>query len=786
MRMIKVILSLLLFFAISIASIDYLNAKSKSSKDIAEEYKSTLMHHTNDTSFSYSRPKTTNYASLESKYDSRDYGYVTSVKDQGLYNTCWAFSACSVAETSLIKKGLASKDDIDLSESHLAYYFYNTYEDPYHNTHGDKTIPLYEYYMNGANNILTVYVLNNFGLANESDYPYETIESICNSASQKAQYDTNYILKNAYMIDPTDTYSIKQMIKENGSVILGYSSYSKCYYDKYDENNNRVNCSFYNPTDYNDGGHAVTIVGWDDNYSRENFCDSIKDIDERNLPTHDGAWLIKNSWGKAFGVDGYFWMSYEEPSINEITVYDFAAKDSEDIYQYDGSASLVSIDLEDEIVAANVFQVQSNDKLKSQKLDSVSFSVASSSLDYTIDIYSNLIDENDPTSGVLLTTQKGSTTYAGVYTIPLDDDVYLGNSANYSIVITLSSASEEILLSVDYTYDVDWISFVNNVDNEYSYVYLDDEWSKLDDIGCTARIKGYASLDTSSKKNIATLTFEDIEKQNYTGEEICPNVVVYDNSKPLIENIDYKLSYVDNIDAGTSYIFIVGIGDYSGVQRLEFEIVKESYEPTIEGYVGTYDGLSHSITIENVKPDSKVLYRTSTNDEWNKEVPSRVDVGTTTVYYQITNSYYQTIEGSVNIVINPCDIASLIYTKIENQQYTGKDIKPNIVVTNGTNVLVEGKDYMITYKNNLNAGVATIEIKGIGNYTGTHILTFNILSSNINISIEDPLKPDDANRLPNINQVDSGDSTQIGIWITLLGCSSVCILLYVMKTRKNK
>ncbi len=50
------------------------------------------------------------------------------------------------------------------------------------------------------------------------------------------------------------------------------------------------------------GGHAVSIVGWDDNYSKNNFL--VK-------PEHDGAFIVLNSWGNSWGDDGYFYISYD-------------------------------------------------------------------------------------------------------------------------------------------------------------------------------------------------------------------------------------------------------------------------------------------------------------------------------------------------------------------------------------------------------------------------------------------------------------------------------------------
>ena len=73
--------------------------------------------------------------------------------------------------------------------------------------------------------------------------------------------------------------------------------------------------------------HAVTVVGWDDDYPKENFI-------EGRQPPHDGAWIVKNSWGAVdeefpnkdeWGIDGtgYFYLSYYDQSLTSIETFNF-------------------------------------------------------------------------------------------------------------------------------------------------------------------------------------------------------------------------------------------------------------------------------------------------------------------------------------------------------------------------------------------------------------------------------------------------------------------------------
>lgn len=90
---------------------------------------------------------------LPSEFDSRDSGILSSVKNQNPWGTCWAFSAIGILESSLIQQGIASRNSIDLSERHLAYFTYHTGYDRLGNASGDTvTTSSDSYYLeNGGN-----------------------------------------------------------------------------------------------------------------------------------------------------------------------------------------------------------------------------------------------------------------------------------------------------------------------------------------------------------------------------------------------------------------------------------------------------------------------------------------------------------------------------------------------------------------------------------------------------------------------------------------------------------
>lgn len=72
-------------------------------------------------------------------------------------------------------------------------------------------------------------------------------------------------------------------------------------------------------------------------------------------------------------------------------------------------------------------------------------------------------------------------------------------------------------------------------------------------------------------------------------------------------------------------------------------------------------------------------------------------------------------------------VSKLSFSKIEDQAYTGKAVKPDITVKSGNKILTAGTDYTLSYKNNTKLGTATVTVTGKGNYTGTKKLTFKIV-----------------------------------------------------------
>ena len=356
-------------------------------------------------------------------------------RNQNPYGTCWAFSSLGLAEFDLINDGAADKN-IDLSELALAYYTYNSVTDPLGGTVGDTAKYYnensdYSYLNRGGNYQYSSRRLAQWIGATENTVPYskanDTIKQGLSGEFAYSYKDAH--LHNVYQINiKENTSGVKEAIMEHGAVGVMYyhSDYNMSWSRKSD-------CYTYFDTARAGGGHAVMIVGWNDNFSKDNF--------EGLKPSNDGAWLIRNSWGS---YCDYFWMSYDTFSLeNTAWVFDFVANDGFDNnYQLDGG--IETYRSSNVLSGANVFTTQKKSGIDYEVLKAVSVSMSQAAdVKYTVDIYTNLTNLNNPLSGTkqVTATTTGYTQYAGIYTIELSNSIKLAPGTTYSVVVTTDKAA---------------------------------------------------------------------------------------------------------------------------------------------------------------------------------------------------------------------------------------------------------------------------------------------------------------------------------------------------------
>ncbi len=509
-------------------------------------------------------------ANLPSSYNLNDYSLSTSIKDQGVTGACWAFGAIKAMESNAIKDGLVTIDNADFSENHLAWYTYHGTTNTSNTVYGDRitysgggnAFSVYHPFGNqiseehdtfaydlGGNALNAIATLAQWsGASYETTAPFTadtysqeyTMADSMTAAGETLRYNAAIHLQNADCLDNATNAEIKQAIMEYGALDIAM------YYDPSGFDNFNANGTSYYQKKYSgqmakrQANHCVTIVGWDDNYSRSNFA---------YKPSSNGAWLIANSYSEQYNDNGYFWLSYEEPSICEIYTMDAEPADNYDNnYQYDGLGPNDSLYIKNsKIYGANVFTA---DASSAQSLKAVSFYTITDDQPYTIKIYKN-VTGNSPTSGTIVSqcTTSGTAKYNGYHTIKLNNSCTLSAGEKFSVVITYkykASTKNQAYLPVEgETFSYGGIKYNYSAKSGQSYYYLNNEW--------------YDAY-TSGYNNICIKAFTDNIEQGSEPDD----TTIYDNNTPaktklpavtLGENEKYTISHSFVSDtAGTVFI----------------------------------------------------------------------------------------------------------------------------------------------------------------------------------------------------------------------------------------
>ncbi len=427
-------------------------------------------------------------ASYPAKYDPRG-SLAIPVRNQKPSNMCWAYTLASNLEISFLRAGAGL---FDLSEEHLAYFFANRQNDPLGNTPNDRNNVLHSYRDGGNQTLAAIFLSSWSGMALEAQVPYETNEDHTLDSdsvpSLGMAYTTSAYLENA-AFSSYSVQKIKNLISEYGSVSMSFGMYD----------------SYYNPRTYaysypGSAGvnHAITLVGWDDNFAKENFNSNCN-------VTSNGAWIVRNSWGNAWGDDGYFYLSYENKcNYNIVAAEAVTSPKYKNNYFYDGSCALSKMKLYPSgsggiSSIANVFQAKAGNG-KGEALGEVVLSTYTDGGSYSIQVYTNLKDSGDPVSGTpaYSTPVTFYQEHAGISTVTVPE-VTLMNKTLYSVVVTnIGSGAVEYLCETNNAYS--WVEFDADLKADQSFCYHDkngwSDFAKTSPSAC-ARIKAHTrTLDS--------------------------------------------------------------------------------------------------------------------------------------------------------------------------------------------------------------------------------------------------------------------------------------------------
>ena len=452
--------------------------------------------------------------------------YVPPVRSQKPLGDYWAFAATAAAETSLLGSVLENDPEaykpLNLSEKHLAYFASVAIDDPDHPQNGEGRVvtqvnDAHDIYDVGTSHLAgSVYSMGVGPVLERDDpnYEHRGKEGVIDQKKDAAGdlYDYSYSINDDWTLDESSrfcqdyaltgmyelpspnsspsgdmvdseylynaegTAAIKDQLLKKHAVAIGFHSDSPEVWEDGGE------CEYLNTVTWahytwqrgvnTPPNHAVTIIGWDDNYPAANFL-------EGHQPPENGAWLVRNSWGSGAnefpdratgmwglptdpddpskGGSGYFWLSYYDQSISLPTVYyfDYSVFGADDDTGFDPKTvirnqhdfmpnTVVSRMLTgNEGKMANVFMADT-----AQTLTSVSFMTSAPDTAVTYKIYLLEPGYSSPEDGEPAAEGEAVCQYSGFHMESLAKQIPVEEGQKFSVVMTYRMADGT------YAYDV--------------------------------------------------------------------------------------------------------------------------------------------------------------------------------------------------------------------------------------------------------------------------------------------------------------------------------------------
>ena len=391
---------------------------------------------------------------LPESYDSRLFGRAPQVRDQGSFGTCWAFASLAALESSLLPQ-----EEAEFSVDHMSLQnSFNLSQD-----------------QGGEYSMSMAYLLAWQGPVLESEDPYgDGLSPEGLSACKHVQ--------EIQILPSKDYEAIKRAVYEKGGVQSSlYTDLTQLGQESRFYNADTNAYCYSGPEKAN---HDSVIVGWDDHFPKENF---------REMPEGDGAFLCMNSWGREFGDQGYFYVSYYDSNIGVSNIsytgiWPFDHYDQ--IYQTDLCGWMGQIGYGQETVwFANVYQAQSE-----EKLEAAGFYATMENTSYEIYVADRLEGEGSRGLSEASLAASGQLRYSGFYTIPLEEEIRLEAGERFAVIVRITTPGAVHPAAIEY----DGGSGVAHVDLSDGEGYLSSDgqsWERVEEtMNCNLCLKAYTSL----------------------------------------------------------------------------------------------------------------------------------------------------------------------------------------------------------------------------------------------------------------------------------------------------
>ena len=236
---------------------------------------------------------------------------------------------------------------------------------------------------------------------------------------------------------------------------------------------------------------------------------------------------------------------------------------------------------------------------------------------------------------------------------------------------------------------------------------------------------------TITPKNI---TDEDVVMMGFLdslpyAEKLTQNITLIWGTTTLQNGTDYEVECNPTDTAGIYKMTVAGKGNYAGVIERSFKVEQTNLADAEIADVSS----SYTYTGDAIEPKPVVRLggvELKEGVDYTLTYLDNVNVGVATIKISSTGTNYVG-EKEVTFTILRRSINHAAFGEIETQIYTGKDIKPEVTVTDNGKTLVENTDYTLMYKNNLRTGTASVVVAGKGNYTSTKTIPFAIRPCNV-------------------------------------------------------
>ncbi len=523
---------------------------------------------------------------LPSAYSSAEQGYITPVKDQGESNMCCSYASMAACESSMIINN-GYDTTLDLSELHSHYTLHRKPVDKMGMF--DSSPRTMNFVDNGSHVSCVLFnLVNHQGVVTESANHGQFASSKIHKTFEVYNPESTYsiaeaYIKNAYKAYTTTPDLVKELIIKYGAgageISVGYVDYNGDKIYHLNEETGAYYC-YRNEAP----NHAITVVGWDDNYPKENCTNN------GYTPENDGAWLIKNSGGTDNVNNGYNWVSYEDSSISKYALVFYELSTDEpyaNTYQYDDLCEEDFLyGISGGVYMSNMFTA----KKDNETLEAVSFYTSNEYLDYTVEIYTGVEGNTDPTNGTLKATVSGEDLLMGYHTIELPTPVQLEKGEQFSVVVNIKdneNPSRDVKVNIDYSSYLIGYSKIS----DFGEGFTSSDGKSWDDVKYSVdgnlRIKAFTNCDEEPAEVIDYYDSYNGKTREKLFNEFNNSLNEFDND--LESNYCYKLSY-------TLELFMENYNGYKQVCEnpekylaIEFDGMKKDLEFYFENVLTKYD-----------------------------------------------------------------------------------------------------------------------------------------------------------------------------------------------------